>query len=276
MKWFMAKTNKKLFGIIGYPLSHSISPFLHENILEKIDLKGCYHAFEVKENKLEAAVQSMKTLGFSGFNVTIPYKHTIVPFLDEIHEEAQTIGAVNTVRIKNNELYGYNTDGLGFIRALRNKNVDINEKSAVILGAGGAARAVACSLIRNGIGKLRVFNRTLERAECLVREVRNRTQFEKIEFGRLSDQNVETAVEASELLVNTTSVGMWPEIEAVPFSVSKVTRNLTVIDLIYNPVETKFLKVAQIAGADIMGGLDMLIYQGVESMKIWTGLAIPV
>ncbi|MFQ5822988.1 MAG: shikimate dehydrogenase [bacterium] len=272
----MVEVKEKHFGIIGYPLGHSLSPILHEFLLNKIDMKGCYHDLEVTKEKLDAVIQSMKTLGFTGFNVTIPYKQIIVSYLDEIHEEAQWIGAVNTVLINNNKLYGYNTDGIGFIQALINRNIDINEKFALVLGAGGAARAVVYSLIRHGLKKLWVLNRTPNRAELLANEVCKGTGFQNIVVGKLSRNIQRNAVESLEILINTTPLGMWPAVEATPISLDIISPDLTVIDLVYNPAETKFLKAARSAGANTMGGLEMLIFQGVEAMNIWTSMRIPI
>ncbi|MFQ6113948.1 MAG: shikimate dehydrogenase [bacterium] len=272
----MAESNKRLFGIVGHPLGHSLSPILHEFILNKIHVKACYHAFEIKKEELAATIQSMKTLGFTGFNVTIPYKENIVSFLDEIDEEASMIGAVNTVLIKDNKLYGTNTDGVGFIQALKNKNMDMNGKSAVLLGAGGAARAVAYSLVANGIKKLWLLNRTPVRAELLANGIVSNVGFSNISYDSLSDAYFEQAVESSQIVINATSLGMWPAVETTPICVENFSPGLIVVDLVYNPHETKFLKAAKSAGSKIIEGLDMLIYQGVEAMKIWTAMDIRV
>lgn len=270
----MSESQKKLFGIIGYPLGHSLSPTLHEYIMKKIGLEGSYHTFEVQENELDAAIQRLKSLGFTGFNVTIPHKQMIVSYLDEITQEAQWMGAVNTVLIKNEKLYGYNTDGIGFIHALINSNIEIKDKSVVVLGAGGVARAVVYSLICKRLKKLWVLNRTPYRAELLAKEASKRTGFSYINFGRLNEETITKAGQSADLLINATSVGMWPNIDATVFSFNSITPEFTVIDLVYNPIETKFLRKAHIAGAETIDGLDMLIFQGIGAMKIWSGMTI--
>ncbi len=261
---------KKMFGLIGYPLQHSLSPFLHEYLLHENNQNGCYHAFEIEKEKLDDAVLGLKSLGFIGFNVTIPFKQLIMSHLDKISEEAQLIGAVNTVLIKNSSLHGFNTDGKGFNLALQKSKVVVKNKTAVILGAGGACRAILVSLILGGIDKMYLFNRTLSRAEQLVEEVVKATGFSNFHTGELQELQLSQSLESSQLIINTTPLGMWPKIEVMPYNFNFDAKNITAIDLIYNPLETRFLKSAQKAGAKTVDGLDMFIYQGVESLKIWT------
>lgn len=272
----MSESQKKLFGIVGYPLLHSLSPALHEFIMKKIGVSGYYHIFEVNKEQLDSTIQRMKACEFIGFNVTIPHKQRIISYLDEITQEAEWMGAVNTVLIKPDKLYGHNTDGIGFIQALKNNNIEIHGKSAVVLGAGGAARAVAYSLMRRGLNKLWVLNRTRSHAELLVNQLSKRIGFSNTNFGRLDEETITKAIKSAELLINATSIGMWPDIEANPYSFHNVSSDLTVIDLVYNPIKTKFLKKANMAGIKTIDGLDMLIYQGVESMQLWSGATIPI
>ncbi|MFQ5770135.1 MAG: shikimate dehydrogenase [bacterium] len=257
-------------GLIGWPLGHSLSPFLHHYLLKESNQMGCYHAFEIKKEQLTEAVQGLQTLGFKGFNVTIPYKQLIMSHLDEISEEAQWIGAVNTVLIKNSKRYGFNTDGRAFNLALQNKQINPAGKTAIVLGAGGAARAVILSLVKNRIHKIEIFNRTLKRAEQLTEEISKTTNFKNLSIKKLQESKITRSLESVQLIINATALGMWPEIETAPYSFNSEFKHLTAIDLVYNPLETKFLKNAQAAGAKIVDGLDMFIFQGRESLNIWT------
>ncbi|MFQ5706781.1 MAG: shikimate dehydrogenase [bacterium] len=258
------------FGIIGCPIGHSLSPTLHEYLLQKIGVKGCYQAFEIQPESLREAVSALKTLGFDGFNVTIPHKQTVMAHLDEVSEEAVRVGAVNTVCRRQNRWVGYNTDGAGFLRALQNNGVEVRNQSAVVLGAGGAARAVIFALIDESIGRLRVINRTLERAEKLVNEVCAKTSFTNIGFAGSSGKAAAGVIQSASLLVNATSVGTWPEADSTPLAFDSDLKNVTVVDLVYNPVETRFLRAARELGAATVDGLEMLIFQGIEAMRIWT------
>lgn len=267
----MPDSDNKLFGLLGHPLRHSLSPHLHRFLLREIQQSGCYHAFEIGEGKLEAAIEGMKTLGFTGFNVTVPYKERIMTQLDEISSEAQRIGAVNTVHIENNRLLGYNTDAAGFTFALQRKNIHLAKRVATVLGAGGAARAVTSVLIQGGVQKIYLHNRTLLRAERLVTQLRDSTGFKKFVIREWSEPAITESSMASTLIVNTTSVGMWPKVQAVPFCFPADAKDVTAVDLVYNPLETRFLRSAISSGAQIVDGLDMFILQGIEAMRIWTG-----
>ncbi len=262
----------KIFGIIGNPLGHSLSPLMHKYLLNEIGQKGSYNAFEVKENQLAETISGMKLDGTLGFNVTIPYKQAILPYLYEVDEDARFIGAVNTVHIQGSKLFGFNTDGHGFVSAVKKRNVQLENCSAIVLGAGGAARAVIFNLIRCGAKKLFIFNRTLQRAKNLAREVRDIFQSVEVDFSNLDSKTISSAIKTYQLIINATSLGMWPGISKAPYLFEKDGSGLVAIDLIYNPLQTKFLKFAQEAGAKTLDGLDMFIFQGAASLKIWLGL----
>ena len=268
----MLDSQTKLFGILGNPLGHSLSPVMHKYLLNEIGQEGSYEAFEVKENQLAETIRGMKADGFLGFNVTIPCKQAIIQHLDEVDEEAHFIGAVNTVHILGNKLFGFNTDGRGFISAVKKRNVQPENYSAIVLGAGGAARAVIFNLIRSGVKKLFIFNRTLQRAKNLAREVRDTFQSVEVDFDDLDSKTISSAIKTYQLIINATSLGMWPGIREAPYLFKKDGTGLVAIDLIYNPLQTKFLKFAQEAGAKTLDGLDMFIFQGAASLKIWLGL----
>lgn len=265
----MADLELKLFGILGNPLSHSLSPAMHQYLLNEIGQMGRYHTFEVPEQRLADKVRELKSLGFRGFNVTVPYKQAIMSHLDDIDEEARFIGAVNTVLLKNGRLSGFNTDSHGFIKALKINQVQTKDNAAVVLGAGGAARAVIFNLIRCGIKKLFIFNRTLQRAESLSGEVAKFCDSAEITFGELKKDEVTRGINACQLIVNATPLGMWPNVNQSPYLFESDASGLAAIDLIYNPLQTMFLKTAEQAGAKTIDGLDMFIFQGVEALKIW-------
>lgn len=265
----MADLKLKLFGILGNPLSHSLSPAMHQYLLNEIGQMGRYHTFEVPEQRLADKVRELKSLGFRGFNVTVPYKQAIMSHLDDIDEEARFIGAVNTVLLKNGRLSGFNTDSHGFIKALKINQVQTKDNAAVVLGAGGAARAVIFNLIRCGIKKLFIFNRTLQRAESLSGEVAKFCDSAEITFGELKKDEVTRGINACQLIVNATPLGMWPNVNQSPYLFESDASGLAAIDLIYNPLQTMFLKTAEQAGAKTIDGLDMFIFQGVEALKIW-------
>ena len=256
-------------GLIGYPLGHSLSPALHEYFLRENGLSGCYHKFEVVEQDLPRALDGLKVLGFRGANVTIPYKRTVLPYLDTISETAQWMQAVNTLTITEGKLLGENTDLTGFALALKRNDVEIENKKAVVFGAGGAARAVIWTLVQGGIGAVELFNRTGTTAKCLADEVANSTGYNKVRVRKLARADVSSAVQECALVINATSLGMWPAVEQSPHSFATNAGHLTAIDLVYNPPRTRFLTSAKAAGAKTVGGLDMFIYQAFESLRLW-------
>ncbi len=268
----MLDSKEKLFGLLGNPLGHSLSPLLHKYLLKKIGQEGQYRMFEIKENQLAETVNGMKTDGFLGFNVTIPYKQAIVRYLDEVDEEAHFIGAVNTVFFSKDRLLGFNTDGQGFVAAMKNSEVDLDNCSAIVLGAGGAARAVTFNLIRHGAKKLFIFNRTEQSTKNLVKEVRETFQSVEVDSGDLDAKAISSVLGSFQLIINSTSLGMWPDISKTPYFFERGASGQVAIDLVYNPLQTKFLKSAQEAGAKTVDGLDMFIFQGSASLKIWLGL----
>ncbi|MFQ5603499.1 MAG: shikimate dehydrogenase [bacterium] len=263
-----------LLALIGDPVQHSVSPYMHSFFLHILKRPGCYHLFPTKKETLAEVVAGMKALSFSGFNITIPHKETILPLLDEIDADAQTIGAVNAVVIRDRKLFGFNTDCLGFARVLNHHQVQIQNQSVVVLGAGGAARAVCVHLIRAGVKKIDLFNRSQIRMIQLQTSLTRKTGFTRFSLNELSDSSLDQALTHSQVIINTTSAGMWPQIEDSPYSFEIDGAGLVAIDLIYNPLETAFLRAAKHAGASIIDGLDMLILQGVASFKLWTNCSI--
>jgi len=274
----MQKVNSKTkyIGLLGYPLGHSISPVMQNAAFESRDINYLYMPIELKKEDLEHVVKAMPKMNFAGFNVTIPYKIEIMKHLDEIDDLAKSIGAVNTVAIKDGKLKGYNTDGIGFLRSLEEEiNVSVAGKNIFILGSGGAARAISMTLAMNKARRLYICNRTYEKAESLAKDINSKHGNVAISIPMV-EQKIKDAINDAEILINTTSVGTYPNIDETPIDKEILQDHLAVCDIVYNPKKTKLLQDAEKLGCKTMSGLGMLIYQGAEAFKIWTGVKAPV
>lgn len=261
---------EKLLGVIGDPIEHSLSPALFEYVLRELELPYRYRAFHVKANELKEFLQRTREEGIAGFNVTIPHKEHVVPLLDALDSQAEKLGAVNTVAREGGRLIGHNTDALGFTRSLQARGLPLAGERAVVLGAGGAAKAVVHALIDLGIREIVLGNRTLPRAEQLAMQVAARTGYENIRCLGVHDLGALQAIRQAKLLVNATPLGMHPQVGGCPVSdPSCLHEDLLVYDLIYNPRKTRLLQEAEKRGAQVIAGLNMLIYQGLESLRIW-------
>lgn len=263
----------KIIGIIGKNIENSLSPLIHNKIILKYSLNFCYLPFKVTENDLSKAIQGIKALSIRGANITFPYKEKAIEFLDELEESARRIGAVNTIVNNKGFLTGYNTDVIGFKKSLQEDGkFVIKEKKAVILGAGGVARAVVYALLEEEIEKICIFNRTLEKAKKIKQNLSSFFPKSRISVFPLEEEDLKDKIEKAHLLVNTTSLGMAPRVDNTPLPDEKLFHpNLLVYDLIYHPAKTLFLRQAERAGAKIINGLPMLVYQGIESFYLWTG-----
>ena len=264
----------KIIGIIGKNIENSLSPLIHNQIILKHSLNFCYLPFQVTETNLAKTIQGIKTLDIRGVNITFPYKEKVIEFLDELEESARRIGAVNTIVNNKGFLTGYNTDVIGFKKGLQeDEKFVIKEKKAVILGAGGAARAVVYALLEEEIEEICIFNRTLEKAKKIKQDLSSFFPKSRISVFPLEKEDLKDKIEKAHLLVNTTSIGMAPRVDNTPLPDEKFFHpNLLVYDLIYHPAKTLFLRQAERAGAKIINGLPMLVYQGIESFYLWTGL----
>jgi shikimate dehydrogenase len=258
---------KKLFGVIGDPIAHSMSPAMHNDLFELYGIDAVYLPFHVNKGNLEAAVKGMKALGVSGFNVTIPHKTDIIPFLDKVDPLARAIGAVNTVKNENGLLVGYNTDGPGFVKGLEYMAADLGSRSALIIGAGGASRAIYFAMAQAGIERIDLYNRTAEKAEELVASCPYR-----VESNVIGREAAEKSLADYQLVIQTTSIGMVPDTENLPLLPENLTQNTIVSDIIYNPLQTKFLKEAAKRGAAVQNGVGMFVFQGALAFEIWTGI----
>ena len=271
----------KLVGLIGWPVEHSLSPAMHNSAFASLSLNWCYVPMPVHPERLGEAVAGLRALGFVGANVTVPHKEAVMPLLDHITPEALAVGAVNTISISSEVLpegmtIGHNTDWQGFLTALSEGGFDPQSKRAVVLGAGGAARAVAYALVQSG-AQVTVLNRTPARAQALVQDVIQLLPALDIRSLPLTRQILEERTAEAHLLVNTTPVGMWPRVDRSPWPDDLVfPGHLTVFDLVYNPCQTRLLRQALTVGARIIGGLGMLIHQGAVAFELWTGKKAPV
>ncbi len=259
---------KDLYGVLGDPIAHSISPEMHNDAFRDNKMNAHYHAFQVSSERLADAVKGMNALGVRGFNVTIPHKTAIMPYLDRIDPLAKVIGAVNTVKLEDGLFVGYNTDGRGFVNGLKESlSAPLSSLNCLIIGAGGAARAIYYTLVEQGIGSITVCNRTVEKAEKLTED---HPDAEERRVIRLDE--AEKGLQQYDLVINTTSIGMKPDTEAMPIALDKLKASAFVSDIIYNPLETTFLKTARQKGAAIQNGLPMFIHQGAQAFEIWTGI----
>jgi shikimate dehydrogenase len=264
-----------LVGIIGWPVEHSLSPTMHNVAFAVLGLDWAYVPLPVYPDHLGEAMRGLRALGFAGANVTVPHKQAVLSHLDEVSHAAQVIGAVNTIVVRNGTLYGDNTDAAGFIASLREAGFDPVGTYCALLGAGGAARAVAHALADAGALQVCVYNRSFSRARDLCQDMAKFHPDARFEPASLSDVSV--IGDDADLLVNTTSLGMWPHTEASPWPRElPIPGHLTVCDLVYNPQETHFLAQARAIGAETVDGLGMLVHQGAASFQLWTDQAAPV
>jgi shikimate dehydrogenase len=265
----------KPVGLIGHPVEHSLSPIMHNNAFTALNLNWCYVPLLVHPKRLGEAVAGLRALGFAGANVTVPHKESVLPLLDHVTPEAQAIGAVNTITMREG-LIGYNTDWQGFLTALSEGGFDPQGKRAVVLGAGGAARAVVYALAQAG-AQVAVLNRTPSRAQALVQDFSPLFPHRSLVSLPFTLQALEEQTTEAHLLVNATPVGMWPEIDkSLWLEDVAFPGHLTVFDLVYNPRQTKLLQQARQAGAKGIGGLGMLVHQGAAAFELWTGEKAPV
>jgi len=265
-------SDTKAFCLIGRPVSKSLSPYIHNYIFNENQINAKYLAFDISEDSLKEAVEGIKALKIKGFNVTAPYKVKIIKYIDEIDKEASLIGAVNTVLNLDGKLIGYNTDGRGFFHSLKKANIDITNKNILIIGAGGAARAIAINLSLNGANKIKIVNRTVDKAKELANYISYK--FPQIKTSGDSIKNVEAS--DIDIVINCTSVGMYPYGESLVLNPCVFNKTTTICDIVYKPLYTKFLSIAKKNGYKVITGIDMLLYQGILSNEIWLNKRIDV
>lgn len=259
----------KVVGVIGHPIEHSMSPPMHNNAFKELNMDYVYVAFHVLPENIEKLIESCKTLDIKGLNVTIPHKTSVIPFLDEIDPTAKKIGAVNTIQFKNGIAKGFNTDGIGAIKSIQ-EYTTLKGKNVLIIGAGGASKAISFTLINENINSLVIANRSKENACNLIENIRMQCDFEEISYVDIKDAS--ELIDDVDIIINTTPIGMYPKHEVEPpIKTDKINEKHIVMDVIYNPLETALLKEARLNGATTINGTSMLINQGLESFKIFTG-----
>lgn len=267
----------KVVGLIGYPLGHTVSPAMHNAAFKKLGLDYEYIPFEVEPKDLSEALKGLRALHIAGFNVTIPHKESIVPLLDEVLKLARVIGAVNTVLNQDGKLIGYNTDGAGFIDSLKeDAKTDPKGKRAVVLGAGGASRAVSIMLAETGVESLTLTDIQEKKAKELSEYIGSHFKI-ACDSVEVNSKDLQRAIDRADILINSTPVGMHPNVDQSPLSENiKLHPELLVYDLVYNPSQTKLLKTAKASACKICSGLGMLVRQGALAFTIWTGEEAPV
>ena len=264
----------RLAAVVANPIKHSISPFIHNSAFEATNTNGVYLAWEVDAAELAETVANIRRYQMYGINLSMPYKEQVIPYLDQLSEEACLIGAVNTVVNREGTLIGYNTDGKGFFKSL--PSFKISRKKLVLLGAGGAAKAILAQAILDGVSQISVFVRSssMEKTRPYIEKMQNATGF-RVDLFALEDvQDLQDSITQADLLVNATSVGMDGSSQPIPTSIV-LPEKLMVADVIYQPFETPFLKWARNQGNQSFNGLGMLLYQAAEAFELWTGKEMP-
>lgn len=269
--WISGKT--KIFGIFGYPVEHTFSPGMHNAAFKKLGMDACYVPFAVHPDRLGDAVRAVRSLNLQGMNVTVPHKEKIIPYLDELSEEARLIGAVNTIEVQADRLIGHNTDGRGFLRSLKlDARFNPTGKTFLIIGSGGAGRAVGFSL---GLAKAaRIFIRDSDgpKADALAEDIRQKTGSSA---ESISEESLSGCVSDVACVINATPLGLKKG-DPLPVDIQHIQKGRLVCDLVYNPPETPFLRAAKKKGARCLKGIGMLLYQGAIAFEIWTGKKAPV
>jgi len=265
-------SNTVLFGVIGDPIRHSKSPVMLNRAFRERNINGLYAAFHVKPDQLEQAIAGVRGLGFKGLNVTIPHKIEVMQYLDEISEGAKAAGAVNTIVNDNGRLVGYNTDGIGYVRSLKEEvEPNLSGRTIIVLGAGGASRGILWALAQEKPASILIANRTESKATELAASFSPELRISSLPWNELRE-----ACSSADVVINTTSVGMSPNVDALPIDPAWLMPGAVSSDLIYNPLKTAFLLQAEQRGCRIHGGLGMFIYQGAYAFEYWTGQPAPV
>ena len=264
----------RLAAVVANPIKHSVSPFIHNTAFEATNTNGVYLAWEVEATDLAETVANIRRYQMYGINLSMPYKEQVIPYLDELSEEARLIGAVNTVVNREGTLIGYNTDGKGFFKSL--PSFKISGKRMVLLGAGGAAKAILAQAILDGVSQVSVFVRSASKGKTkpYLEKLQHETGFRVDLFALEDAQEFQENITQADLLVNATSVGMDGVSQPIPTSIV-LPENLLVADVIYQPFETPFLKWARNQGNQSINGLGMLLYQAAEAFELWTGKEMP-
>jgi shikimate dehydrogenase len=271
---FMIHGKTRISGIIGDPIEHTVSPAMQNAAFQELGLDYVYVPFRVRKEDLNQAIQGVRALNIRGLNVTIPHKVAIIPLLDEQDSVVANLGAVNTIVNENGILRGYNTDALGFLKALLAEQVPPARKNVVILGSGGAARAIAFFLADQS-ANITIVNRHAEPAQQIANRMLGLFR-RAIKVCELTRENLRKVLREADILVNATNVGMTPDVDTSLVPAELLKSGLLVFDIIYNPLKTRLLRDAEQQGARVISGVEMLIYQGAAAFELWTGRKAPV
>ena len=257
----MINSNTEIYAVLGDPISHSLSPVMHNSAFSHVNYNGVYLAFRAKD--IGKAISGIRALGIKGAGITIPHKVEVMEFLDQVADTAGKIGAVNTIINRHGKITGYNFDSIGAVKAVKEKT-GIKDKTVAILGAGGAARAVGYGIIAEG-GRLIILNRTKDKGEKLAADLGS-------DFCPLEDFKKVKC----DILINTTSLGMTPNLDQMPVEKKHLNKGMIVMDIIYNPLKTRLLSVAEDMGCTTIDGVSMFVFQGARQFELWTGKKAPV
>lgn len=258
---------KKLFAVIGDPIAHSMSPAMHNDLFQANGIDAHYHPLHVKRENLGDAIKGLKAIGVAGFNVTVPHKEAIMEHLDELDPLAKSIGAVNTVVNMDGKFIGYNTDGSGYVRGLSEDLPSLQDKKVLVIGAGGAARAIYFTLAKEGVAALDICNRTVSKGELIA----NECPF-SVQSNAFGISEAEENLGLYDLVIQTTPSGMEPALLEMPLSIHNLKAGAFASDIIYNPLETRFLLESKRNGANTQNGLNMFVFQGALAFEKWTGI----
>lgn len=266
----------RTFAVIGHPISHSLSPAMHNAVFQELGIEGHYTLFDVDPGDLSAAINGMKALGFGGCNVTIPHKVDVIKYLDELSEEARVIGAVNTIEF-GKRTKGHNTDGIGALEALKGHGTDPREKNVLVIGSGGAARAISVTLaLRGGVKGLTIMGINKPELQRLGKDITTSSALTPT-LRPLVTSELDQALLHADIVVHATPVGMHPKIGETLIKADQLKPDLAIMDIVYNPLETQLMKEARKAGVkEIIGGVDMFVNQGAEALRIWLGIEPPI
>ena len=259
-----------LYCILGNPVHHSLSPVMHNTAFKKLGINAIYCA--LSPTSIKAGIEAIRTLGIKGASITIPYKTEAIRYIDEIDDMAKIIGAINTISNSEGKIRGYNTDGYGAIQSLRNGGVQVRDRNYLVIGNGGSARAISFSLLEEGASVL-IAGRNDRNVAGLADELKSR--YDSVSGTLLSKLNAQ-AMERIDVIINSTPLGMHPDVGTMPIDIDLVRKNHIVFDIVYTPHTTRFLNEAKKRGCRVIYGIDMLVNQGARQFEIWTGASAPI
>ncbi|MFT8322369.1 MAG: shikimate dehydrogenase [Bacillus sp. (in: firmicutes)] len=257
----------KKYVVIGDPIQHSMSPVMHNDLFQFYGMDAVFEPIHIKKGMLKEGLQQLREMNVEGFNITVPHKTDLIPFLDELDPLSEAIGAVNTVVNEAGKWIGYNTDGSGYLRGLLAELTTLHDKKILMVGAGGAARGIYLTLAHHGVGQMDITNRSLDKAYQLKKNCPYTVETEIVDK-KAAEENCGKY----DLIIQTTSIGMSPNVEEVPLDISNINNNAFVSDIIYNPLNTKILQAAKNKGAKTQNGVDMFVLQGALAFEKWTGI----